>query len=142
MPLMSLCSYPGCQAAVPYGQKYCERHADAGKKRDLEAKRERRRFFDRKRESASQRGYTSTWRRVAKRFLERDPYCEECFKQGKITPATEVDHIVPHKGDRNLMWDEKNWQSLCHRCHSRKTAREDGGFGNKVLEGVGRVKSR
>jgi 5-methylcytosine-specific restriction enzyme A len=35
-----------------------------------------------------------------------------------------VDHITPHKGDRQMFWDRSNWQSLCHRCHSRKTARE------------------
>ena len=28
------------------------------------------------------------------------------------------------------MWDEENLQALCHACHSRKTAAEDGGFGN------------
>jgi len=44
--------------------------------------------------------------------------------------AVVVDHIIPHRGDLALFWDEKNnWQALCHRCHSRKTAREDGGFG-------------
>lgn len=58
------------------------------------------------------------------------PWCEECLRHGLRTPATEVDHIIPHKGDRGLFWDRKNWQSLCHRCHSIKTAREDGGFGN------------
>nr|WP_313208501.1 HNH endonuclease [Stenotrophomonas geniculata] len=26
--------------------------------------------------------------------------------------------------------DGSNWQTLCVPCHSTKTAREDGGFGN------------
>ncbi|MCR8827199.1 HNH endonuclease [Photobacterium sp. TY 1-4] len=39
-------------------------------------------------------------------------------------PATDVDHITPHKGDRRLFFDQSNWQSLCKSCHSRKTARE------------------
>lgn len=43
---------------------------------------------------------------------------------------TDVDHIVPHRGDPELLYDEANLQSLCHECHSKKTAREDGGFGN------------
>jgi 5-methylcytosine-specific restriction protein A len=42
-----------------------------------------------------------------------------------------VDHIIPHKGNMNLFWDKRNWQSMCGRCHSKKTAKEDGGFGNK-----------
>jgi 5-methylcytosine-specific restriction protein A len=32
-----------------------------------------------------------------------------------------------------LFWDQSNWQPLCHTCHSKKTAREDGGFGNSEL---------
>lgn len=40
-----------------------------------------------------------------------------------------VDHIIPHKGDPELFWDQDNWQSLCKPHHDRKTATEDGGFG-------------
>ena len=46
--------------------------------------------------------------------------------------ATDVDHIVPHRGDARLLYDENNLQSLCKSCHSRKTATEDGGFGNRL----------
>jgi 5-methylcytosine-specific restriction protein A len=41
-----------------------------------------------------------------------------------------VDHIIPHKGDKDLFWDSNNWQPLCKTCHDEKTAREDGAFGN------------
>ena len=47
------------------------------------------------------------------------------MKQGMYVRATDVDHITPHRGDRQLFWDESNWQPLCHRHHSMKTARED-----------------
>ncbi|MGN0150610.1 MAG: HNH endonuclease, partial [Clostridia bacterium] len=36
-----------------------------------------------------------------------------------------VDHIVPHRGDERLMWDENNWQALCKPCHDNKTGKED-----------------
>ena len=39
-------------------------------------------------------------------------------------PATDVDHIVPHRGDMSLFWDVNNWQALCHECHARKTYAE------------------
>lgn len=39
-------------------------------------------------------------------------------------PATVVDHIVPHKGDYELMWAEWNWQPLTKKAHDRKTATE------------------
>ncbi|WP_328203649.1 hypothetical protein [Brevibacillus nitrificans] len=50
--------------------------------------------------------------------------------EGNVGAATVVDHIIPHKGDKELFWDQKNWQGLCDSHHSRKTAKEDGGFGN------------
>ncbi|MFA5379199.1 MAG: HNH endonuclease signature motif containing protein, partial [Dehalococcoidia bacterium] len=53
-----------------------------------------------------------------------NPICVMCGR-----PATDVDHIEPHCGDYDKFWDESNLSALCHSCHSRKTAREDGGFG-------------
>ena len=44
--------------------------------------------------------------------------------QGRVVPATIVDHVVPHRGDPDLFWDEANWAALCKRCHDAKTARE------------------
>ena len=43
--------------------------------------------------------------------------------------ASVVDHRVPHRGDMALFWDSSNWQSMAKECHDRKTATEDGGFG-------------
>ena len=51
--------------------------------------------------------------------------CEECRKQGRFVKATVVDHIVPHRGDQKLFWDEANWQPLCKPCHDKKTWNED-----------------
>lgn len=64
------------------------------------------------------------WVKVSKSYLRDNPLCVDCAELGAIETATDVDHITPHKGDRKLFWDRKNWQALCHRCHSRKTARE------------------
>jgi 5-methylcytosine-specific restriction protein A len=41
--------------------------------------------------------------------------------------AQDVDHKVPLRDGGTHHWS--NLQALCHRCHSRKTAREDGRFG-------------
>ena len=72
---------------------------------------------------ADARGYDARWRAARKRFLSRHPLCEECMKENKLTPATVVDHIIPHRGDKKLFWDESNWQSLCKSCHDKKTGR-------------------
>ncbi len=43
------------------------------------------------------------------------------MKENKLTPATVVDHIIPHRGDQKLFWDENNWQGLCEHHHNTKT---------------------
>jgi 5-methylcytosine-specific restriction protein A len=57
--------------------------------------------------------------------LKVNPLCKYCYREGKITAATVVDHNIPHRGDKVLFWDENNWQPLCKRCHDRKTRTED-----------------
>lgn len=123
MPLFALCRHPGCGCRIPYGERFCEKHKTDAAKRYEPA---------RKRLTASQRGYTSRWRRISQEFLKAHPLCAECERNGRVTPAACVDHIKPHKGDPALFWDQRNWQPLCHVCHSRKTAAEDGGFGNRM----------
>jgi len=70
--------------------------------------------------------------RKRKSFLVRHPLCVECLKRDEVTAATVLDHVIPHKGDAKLFWDEDNWQSLCKPDHSRKTNEYDGGFGNEI----------
>lgn len=79
-----------------------------------------------RREGANARGYTYKWQKASKAFLALNPLCAACQRKGLVVPATEVDHIIPHKGNAERFWDPHNLQSLCHRCHSRKTARESG----------------
>lgn len=69
--------------------------------------------------------YGSTyWKKLRKQVLDRDNWlCCECARQGKITPATDVDHIIPlSQGGGNSL---NNLQSLCRKCHIRKTSQED-----------------
>jgi 5-methylcytosine-specific restriction protein A len=40
-----------------------------------------------------------------------------------ITVATEVDHVIPHRGDPLLFWAISNCVGLCHAHHAEKTAR-------------------
>jgi 5-methylcytosine-specific restriction protein A len=80
--------------------------------------------------NSHQRGYGARWRKVRDGWLKSHPLCVRCQVLGIVKAATDLDHIVPHKGDMVRFWDPSNWQSLCHACHSFKTATEDGGFGN------------
>lgn len=67
---------------------------------------------------------------AAKAAANHAAFCVECLRTGKYMLASEVDHVVPHHNDEALFYDPSNPQSLCHPCHSVKTAREDGGFGH------------
>lgn len=67
--------------------------------------------------------YDARWNKTAKEFLNAYPLCCLCALDGIVKAATIVDHIKPHKGDRNLFWDEKNWQPLCKLCHDRRKQR-------------------
>jgi len=78
-----------------------------------------------KRPSASSRGYNAKWKRLSKAFLRKNPLCVRCLSEGRYVQADVVDHIIPHRGDHELMWDQSNWQPLCKPHHDKKTWTED-----------------
>src|SRR5690606_8424872 len=108
------CAKPRCPRLTT--GRYCEEH-----------RREYRRMVDASRPTAAQRGYGARWQRARAEYLREHPWCVECLAQGGRTPATVVDHVVPHRGDPVLFWDRSNWAALCRRHHDQKTARQDGG---------------
>ena len=73
--------------------------------------------------SPSARGYGRRWQRERLAFLADHPLCVECEKRGIAMAATVVDHVVPHRGNQRLFWDQGNWQSLCDHDHAVKTAK-------------------
>ena len=98
------CRAPGCPELTE--GLFCDLHKDHGRER---------------RESAVERGYGREWRRARAAYLCANPFCAMCITDRKLTLATVVDHIIPHRGDDALFWDESNWQPLCKRCHDKKT---------------------
>jgi len=110
------CKSIGCRALTT--GSYCDNHKPESH------------YSNKPRKSSTERGYNSKWRIISKNYLSSHPWCVHCEARGVMEPATETDHIVPHKGNMMLFWDPKNWQGLCHACHSYKTATEDGGFGH------------
>lgn len=74
--------------------------------------------------SSTARLYDKHWRKARKSHLIREPLCRPCKATHRTTPATIVDHIIPHRGDLTLFWDRSNWQSICETCHSIKSTKE------------------
>lgn len=106
------CVYPGCRMLT--ADRYCPAHKPKPRPDKASA--------------AWHYLYTDPrygWVKRSRDQLIREPFCRECWRQGIRTPATEVDHIKPHRGNvESFLHGEL--QSLCHACHSRKTMAENG----------------
>lgn len=55
-------------------------------------------------------------------LFSRSPLCAECARQGRVTLATQRDHVIPlEEGGSD---DEGNEQGLCLDCHDTKSKAE------------------
>lgn len=70
------------------------------------------------------------WRKFAKRYKENNPLCVECEKIGIIVSVKVADHITPIN-EGGEVYNEANIQSLCEKCHNRKSSHESRGYGYK-----------
>jgi len=82
--------------------------------------------------------YGRRWRTARLSFLSEHPLCTYCQRRGRITTSTIVDHIIPHKNDLTLFWDESNWQPLCQSCHDEIKQRQEKGGAAPFSREVGR----
>ena len=108
--------------------RWCPDHQRAVEKRYDPA-------YDRERGTSSRRGYGARWRRLRGMFLGQHPLCADPFNahDGRPVAATDVDHIVARaRGGTDAF---ENLQSLCHACHSRKTAVSDGRWESRGMGG-------
>lgn len=108
------CRHPGCPELVREGS-YCTNHAPLHRQQN-----------GGRQASEAWHGlyYTAAWRELRQIQLIKEPFCRMCAADGRRVYATDVDHIRPHRGDPALFSDAGNLQSLCHSCHSKKTAAE------------------
>ena len=99
------CSHPGCPNLCD-GQ-FCEQHRTE----------ERRKYDKFERSSDVNRKYGRAWKRIRDRYAAEHPLCEQCLKEGRLTPVQEVHHILPvSKGGTHA---RENLMSLCQSCHTK-----------------------
>lgn len=73
-----------------------------------------------RRQKPNQALYNSTrWRTLARQHKAANPFCVVC----DVAPVEVTDHIVP-VNQCGGMWAWDNLQSLCHKCHNKKSGRE------------------
>jgi 5-methylcytosine-specific restriction enzyme A len=101
------CTHPGCGALVRDGSGRCAKHPrEAWKKAPTATKRITGRKLQAMRAS----------------LFARHPLCAECERHGRVTLATQRDHIVSlEEGGPD---DETNEQGLCYDCHEVKSKAE------------------
>jgi 5-methylcytosine-specific restriction protein A len=116
------CSEPGCPALAvergrcaehpaPVREAPARRGARAGRREGLNADELRlERFYSSRR-----------WQRLRNAHYARNPLCKHCESLGRTTPGSVVDHIIERR-DGGTSLDPTNLQTLCHRCHAKKTA--------------------
>lgn len=101
------------------------RASGAGSARCAEHQSARRAAQDATRASARARGYDKAWERVRAAFLAAHPRCGQCG-----APAVDVDHVRAIS-DGGARLDPANLRPFCHKCHSARTGRDQGGFSAK-----------
>jgi 5-methylcytosine-specific restriction protein A len=67
---------------------------------------------------------SARWKRLRLDVIREQPFCVECITRGLRVLTSDVDHIVPHRGEPQLFWSRTNLQGLCRPCHTRKTRTE------------------
>ena len=106
MKPMKPCRHPGCRSLSNNG--YCDKHKTEGKpwRKKNEKPRLRGRKLQRERE----------------RLFSKQPLCVQCIADGRVSVATQRDHIIPlADGGEDV---PENTQGLCVDCHDKKTNKD------------------
>jgi len=79
-------------------------------------------------------GSSYAWRKLRTAILAQEPLCRVCMGKGRVTAASEVDHILPlHMGGVEL--DAGNCRPICRQCHVDVT---NAAMGHRVKAEIGR----
>lgn len=96
-------------------------------RRDLDSGRLVRPF-----EGVESNGFYKTpqWRATREAVLNRDAICQWCLHLGRVTEATEADHVIPlnrcqHEGVSE--YDKTNIVGSCRSCNARRASYEANG---------------
>jgi len=112
VPSPNKCNFLGCKEARSFGTNSCEKHG--GKRSE--------------KYGHNAKLYNSTaWKSIRGRIQSEHPICAACLSKGIITATQAIDHVFPHKQDRNKFLINL-FQGLCVACHTQKTKLESQGI--------------
>ena len=119
------CRWPYCPNITRDPSGYCDNHAD---KRAIPRKPDNR-------PSSPMRGYGTEWRRIRIEVLRASGIPESDW------PQYDIDHVPRYDKAREPDHRKYNLIPRLRAVHSRKTIREDGGFGRERTQYRGGIES-
>lgn len=99
------CSYPGCPMLTE--GRFCDEHE----------RMENKRYEKYGRDPDTKKKYGRAWQKIRRRYVEKHPFCEQCYENGVLVPVEEVHHKKPLAEGGTHDFD--NLISLCQPCHAR-----------------------
>jgi len=97
-------AFPCPNLAIP-GSSYCQEHQPARAPKETDP------FY-----------LSVRWRRFRDWYIGKHPLCEQCEREGRLTRAVMVDHVIEIK-DGGALTSEENALAMCWKCHGVKTAK-------------------
>ena len=116
IPSNTKCAMLGCKNNKARFSSNCVEHGGRDTQR-YSGKRLTNKMYD-----------TAQWARLRQIQLSSQPLCAGCLADGVITAAVHVDHVFPWTQISKEAFYINIFQSLCHSCHSAKTALERKGL--------------
>ena len=109
------CSHLGCNNARSKFNLLCVEHGgrDTPRYYTNVARQEAHKMYD-----------SAQWKRLRRIKLSENPLCAGCLTEGKVTPASDIDHLFPWRQLGKEAFYVNRFQSLCHEHHSMKTQQE------------------
>lgn len=119
VPRNEKCSHLGCKnPRTRYGGQ-CIDHGGSDTQRT---------YINADRREAMSLYDTGAWQKMRARQLSVHPLCQSCLINGHVRQATDIDHVFPWRRLGKEAFYANLLQSLCHECHSSKTALERQGI--------------
>ena len=104
-----------CRVGVHYGSGYCDKCQPTATTNKWSQHHKGR--------STTKRGYGAEWEQIKAIVKKRDKgLCQPCLRNGRATPATQVDHkdALANDGANTVT----NSECICTPCHDKKTAKD------------------
>lgn len=124
LPSNSKCSELGCKDHRSKFNTYCMNHGGRNSYNDSDSRTESNSMYQ-----------SAQWKQTRVVQLSRQPLCQSCLCEGRVTAANHVDHVFPWTKIGKYAFSRNLFQSLCIHCHSAKTVHEQRGIYLHYTEG-------